>query len=291
LPETGPEAELRRRAFWSGTLTFGLVSIPVALFSAQRPPLISLRQLAPDGTPLRRLYTCPEEDRALDRDEIVRGYEVEPGKYVLLTEEELEAAEPEKSRDMVLRRFVRAERIDPSYFDRAYFLAPAGQSARPYVLLAETMERTGLAGLGTFVMRSKEYIVAILAEKGILRAETLRFADELRAPEDLGLPEPRTPSEEAVEKTVRAVRAATRKLLDTEVLKDRRAERLLRLVRRKLSSGEDVVHPEGEGYEEEEEGGVVDLMELLKRSVEQEAQPAEAPGKARGGGRPRAGRR
>ncbi|MBI5444442.1 MAG: Ku protein [Deltaproteobacteria bacterium] len=291
MPETSPEAELRRHAFWSGTLTFGLVSIPVALFSAERPSRVALRLLAPDGTPLHRRYTCPAEDRSLEWEEIVRGYEVEPGKYVVLTEEELEGAEPEKSRDIDLRRFVPADRIDPLYFDRAYFLAPAGQSTRPYKLLADTMERTGLAGLGTFVMRSKEYIVAILAENGLLRAETLRFADEVRAPEALGLTEPRAPSEAEVEKIARAVRAATRKFLDMDVLKDRRAERLMRLVRRKLASGEDVVHLAGEGHEEEEEGGVVDLMELLKRSVEREAEPSEASEKASGGGRRRAGKR
>lgn len=276
MSEQNPEGELRRRAFWSGTLTFGLVSIPVALFSAHRPAPVSLRMLAPDGAPLRRRYACPSDDRPLDWEEIVRGYEVAPAQYVLLTDEELEGLEPEKTRDIDLRRFVPVDRIDPIYFERAYFLAPAGHSTRPYQLLAETMERTGMAGLGTFVMRSKEYIVAILAENGLLRAETLRFPDELRTPEGVGLPqERRPPSASELERMVRAVRSSTRKLLDTDVLRDRHAERLQERIRQKLSTGEGVVSAKV-ASEEEEEGAVVDLMELLKRSVGV-AEPEPAP--------------
>src|SRR6185436_16804809 len=115
-------------------------------------------------------------------------YEIAKDKYVVVTDEELERLEPEKSRDIDLRHFVKAEEIAPMYFEHAYFLAPAGGSLKAYQLLAETMERKGRAGLATFVMRDKEYIVAILAENGILRAEILRFPDEIRTPKEIGLP-------------------------------------------------------------------------------------------------------
>src|SRR5207248_7073669 len=107
----------------------------------------------------------------------------------VVTDEELERLAPEKSRDIDLRRFVEAEAIPPMYFERSYFLVPAGGSAKAYRLLAATMEETHRAGIATFVMRGKEYLVAILSENGILRAETLRFSDEIRSPEDVGLPE------------------------------------------------------------------------------------------------------
>jgi DNA end-binding protein Ku len=277
LAERTAGGELQRRAFWSGTLTFGLVSIPVALLPAARPGGVSLRMLAPDGTPLQRRYTCPKEDRPLSWEEIVRGFEWERGRYVILSDDELEALEPEKSRDIDLRRFVPVEQIDPIYFDRPYFLAPAGTSTRPYRLLADTMERTGRAGIGTFVMRSKEYLVAILAERGILRAETLRFADEVRSAEDVGLPTAHAVGEAEIDRMTQAIRGATKKLLDTEALKDRYAAELLRLVERKRASGDGVIGLSEEAPPEEER--FVDLMELLKKSMQGSAAHKGAAGR------------
>ena len=146
--------------------------------------------LSPEGVPLRREFYDAKSKRAVDRDDIVRGYELEDDEYVVVTDEELESLEPQKSRDIDLRQFVDRDAIDPMYFDRAYFLTPAGESTKAYRLLAETMERTNRAGIATFIMRGKEYLIAILAEDGILRAETLRFADEVRTPDQIGLPEP-----------------------------------------------------------------------------------------------------
>src|SRR2546421_590780 len=120
---------------------------------------------------------------------MVRGFEYEKGKYVIVTDEELERLAPEQSRDIDLRKFVDLESIPPLYFDRSYFLAPSQGSEKAYRLLAETMEKNKLAGMATFVMRGKEYLVAIFPENGILRAETMRFADELRSPKEVGLPE------------------------------------------------------------------------------------------------------
>ncbi|HEY0671085.1 MAG TPA: Ku protein, partial [Longimicrobiales bacterium] len=172
--------EIRTRSFWSGTITFGLVSIPVNLFPGVRSQRAALRMLADDGTPLQRRFYCEKQNREVNGDEIVRGYETAKGKYVVVTDDELEALEPKKSRDIDLRRFVPAEDIDPLFFERSYYLAPAGESVKAYRLLAETMEKTGRAGIATFVMRGKEYLVAIVAEDGLLRADTMRFADELR---------------------------------------------------------------------------------------------------------------
>ena len=134
-----------------------------------------------DGTPLARRWFS-QDGTWLDDDDIVRGFEVDDDKYVVVTDEELEALEPRKSRDIDLRRFVPREAVDPRYFEHGYLLAPASDSTKAYRLLAAVMEETDRAGIATFVMRDKEYLVAILSENGVLHAVTLRFADELRSP-------------------------------------------------------------------------------------------------------------
>ena len=185
------EEQAGPRPFWSGTLTFGLVSVPVNLFPANKSSRAPLRMLSPDGEPLSRKYYSEKTEQDLDPDEMVRGYEIDKGKYVVITDEELERLAPEKTRDIDLKVFVPEESIPPVYFERGYFLTPAAGSEKAYKLLAETMEKSGKAGLATFVMRGKEYLVAIFAEHGILRAETMRFPDELRSPADVGLPKKR----------------------------------------------------------------------------------------------------
>jgi DNA end-binding protein Ku len=255
------------RSFWSGTITFGLVSIPVELYPAQRSRRVSLRMVAPDGTPLARRYFCPREGRALDRDEIVRGYEMEKDQYVVVTDDELEKLAPDKTRDIDLRRFVPASDIDPVHFERAYYLTPGGNSTKAYRLLAATMEQVGRAGIATFVMRGKEYLVAIFADNGILRAETLRFADEVRSPGDVDLPEPQEPPAAVVKKLEKAIAALSKEGLDEGDLADRSAERLRELVARKERTGEDVVSAP-EGVDPPPSDGVIDLMEVLKRSLQ-----------------------
>ncbi|MBW3572132.1 MAG: Ku protein [Gemmatimonadetes bacterium] len=267
------EQEAGARAFWSGTITFGLVSIPVALYAANRSTRVSLRMVSPEGTPLARRYFTSRDDRELDADEIVRGYEIEKDRFVIVDDDELERLAPERTRDIDLRQFVPASDIDPMYFERAYYLTPAGQSTKAYRLLARVMEDTGRAGIATFVMRTKEYLVAIIAEKGILRAETLRFADELRTPETVGLPEPAKPDAAQVRRMDREIGKRVEQKLNLKELKDESAERIDRLVRKKVRSGEDVVRPE-EGVEPPSD--VIDLMEILKRRL-QGVQDDDAP--------------
>ena len=282
------QEEVRTRSFWSGTLTFGLVSIPVALFPAQRSVRVSLRMLSPDGTPLRREYYDPDTDRTLDAADIVRGYELPGGEYVVVTDEELESLEPQKSRDIDLRLFVDRAAVDPAFFERAYFLVPAGDTSKAYRLLAETMERLDRAGIATFVMREREYLVAIIAENGILRAETLRFADELRSPEDVCLPEAPRVKAADVKRFEGAIRKRRAQAFDPGELHDRAAERLTELIARKQAAGEDVRISSAGGGEPSED--VIDLMQILKRSLasgtERKA-PKRAPAKRapRRGGR------
>lgn len=274
----------RVRAFWSGTLSFGLVSVPVDLFPANRSGGVTLRMLDEDGTPLSRRYYSPKTGREVPNDRIVRGHEIEPGEFVIVTDEELEALAPEKSRDIDLRQFVRADALDPILFERGYLLTPCGSSTKAYRLLAETMEQTGRAGIATFVMRGKEYLIAILAENGILRAETLRFHDEIRRPEDVGLPEMGRPRRARVDRLRKQIRARTAKTFDPSQLEDRHAARVRRLARKKQAQHEDVIRvPETPA---EEEPDVIDLMEVLKQRMRGRAEQPSPPGR-RGQGRSR----
>ena len=256
---------VRPRALWSGTISFGLVSVPVELFPANRPGRPGLRWLAPSGLPVQRRYASSEDGKEVPTSQLIRGYEVARGEHVVVTDAELEALLPEKSRDIDLTRFVPQEEVDPVLFERAYFLAPGGKSVKAYRLLGDVMERTGRAGIATFVMRDKEYLVAILAEGGILRAETLRFADEVRSADDVGLPKAKKPKAAKVEAFERLISARSEKTLDPDELVDPWTERIEALAEKKQKKGEDVVEvPEAA---EEERAEIVDLMEVLKRSL------------------------
>ena len=284
--EEGESGAAGGRPFWSGTISFGLVSIPVALFSATRArSSVGLRMLAEDGTPLERRYVCSKEEMPLDWDEIVRGYEVKKGKFVVVTDDELEAIEPKKSRDIDLRLFVDQDEIDPKYFERGYFLAPTGGSTKAYRLLATVMEKNKRAGVATFVMRTKQYVIAILAENGILRAETLRFADEVRTPGDVGLPEAQKPKAAAVQKFARAIQSRAKKVDFKEFLDDYN-ERLEKLARSKQKKKEDVIRVE-EPETEETGGEVIDLLQVLQRSLNSGGS-GRRPAKKGGGAKKRA---
>jgi DNA end-binding protein Ku len=256
--EAGP------RPFWSGTLTFGLVSVPVNLFPANRSSRSPLRMLSPDGEPLSRRYYSEKTERELDADQLVRGYEIDKDKYVVITDEELERLAPEKTRDIDLKRFVPADSIPPVYFERGYFLTPAGGSEKAYKLLAETMEKEEKAGVATFVMRGKEYLVSIFSEHGILRAETMRFPDELRSPADVGLPKKKKPAPATVKKFEKLISSKSKKQLSPRKLEDEQTEALLKLVKKKSASKKNVVEVE---TEKRETGKVIDLMSVLKKSL------------------------
>jgi DNA end-binding protein Ku len=276
--EHDERGESRRglRPFWSGTLSFGLVSIPVDLYSGTRAGGVALRMLGPEGTPLERHYYCPDDGSEVPNDELVRGYEYEKGEYVEVGDDELSALEPEKSRDIDLRLFVPATAIDPVYFDRSYLLAPAGDSSKAYRLLAEVMQRTGRAGIATFVMREREYLVAITAEDGLLRAETLRFHDEVRSIEGVGLPRAPELDRNDVKRFTELIAKHASERLDADALTDDAAVQLEKLANAKKRSKKDVVATDAE--EPEDQGArVLDLMQMLKSSLKDQAATKPKP--------------
>lgn len=267
------EGATTARPVWSGSLSFGLVNVPVDLYSAQRPGGVGMRMLGPDGAPLARQYVCPEEDEPLERDEIVRGYEVAKGKYVTVTDEDLEKLAPRRSRDIDLELFAPRDEIDPSFFVRTYYLVPAGEQAKAYRLLAEVLEETERAGIGRFVMRDKAYAVAIFADRGILRAQTLRFGDEVRDAGSLRVGKSKKVEGARLRKMEKALEGLAKKELAEGELRDEEPERLLELAREKRARGEDVVEvevPDAEPRQagaEEEGGEVIDLVALLKQRL------------------------
>ena len=260
-----PEEETSAgRPFWSGTLTFGLVSVPVSLFPATRGNRTSLRMLGPDGQPLARKYFAENTGKDLDADDVVRGYDVGKEKYVIVTDEELERLAPEKTRDIDLKQFVPAESIPPTHFERGYFLVPAAGSQKAYKLLAETMDKSELAGIATFVMRGKEYLIAIFSDNGILRAETMRFADELRSPSDVGLPKKAKTSKATVTKFEKLITNKSKKQFAPSKLEDKQADSLLKLVKKKQHKRGSVVRVEEEAESDQK---VIDLVQVLKKSL------------------------
>lgn len=279
MPKPKVDQESSARPFWSGTISFGLVSIPVDMFPANRSSHVGLRMLGPTGSPLRRRYVSAKTGRELVPEKIVRGYEIDKGKYVVVTDEELENLEPEKSQDIDLRRFVNKDAIPPLYFERGYFMAPAEGSTKAYQLLAAVMEKTGRAGIATFIMRGKEYLTAIVAEKGILRAETMRFQDEIRSPKDVGLPEKANVSEQLVRRFEQIVAKESAQELARDELHDETAAALLEIVKRKQTRKENIVESDEADNDEQPQA---DLMEALKRSL-------AAHGGARTGRQPEGG--
>ena len=220
--------------------------------------------LGPEGTPLSRRYYSQKSGRDLKDEDMIRGFEIAKDKYVFVTDEELDRLAPEKSRDIDLRKFVERDSIPPLYFERSYFLTPAGNTQKAYNLLAKTMEKIKRVGIATFVMRGKEYLVAIFSDHGILRAETMRFADELRSPADIDLPKKSKVPAATVRKFEKLISSRAKKGISPSKLEDDQTARLLNLVKKKQSKRANVVEVEAE---EKNDGKVVDMMEILKRSM------------------------
>jgi DNA end-binding protein Ku len=268
------------RAIWTGSLAFGLVNVPVAVYAATGDHTIHFHQFEA-GTSDRIRYQRVNErtGEEVDPSRIVRGHEIGDGGYVLVTDEELEAVEPGRSRTIEITGFVELADIDPVFYQRTYYLAPQGPDAeRAYALLRQAMEATGKAGIATFVMRGKEYLVTIRPEGKVLALETMFFADEVRDPEDElgGLPSGRAAPSRQLD--------IARQLIESmatgwrpEDYQDTYRERVADLIERKRR-GEEIVTER----EQPEQANVVDRMDALRRSAEAARSSGGRPGAARG---------
>lgn len=279
-PESNHEASAVR-GFWSGNLSFGLVSVPVSLITAQRTSRVALRMLGPDGTPLRRRYFSKDESRPLEAAEIVRGYEVDKDRFVVVTDDELRALAPKLSQEIDLTRFVPLADIDPMHFEHGYFLVPGKRSGKAYRLLARVMEERGRAGIATFVMRGKQYLIAITASGGLLRAETLRFSDELRSADELAIGENAAADSKAVEAFERQINMLRADALAADDLEDTHTQGLMALIEKKRSKGTDVIAARDVRFEDSAGAQIVDLLQYLKDSINSGGARSDASPKAK----------
>ncbi len=252
------------RTIWNGSISFGLVNIPVGLALATQRQDVSFRTLHREcGTPIKQKRWCPVHERDVEPDELVKGWEFAKGQYVLVEEADLEAVALQRSQSIAILRFVRLQDVDPVFFDRTYYLAPAGGEAqrKPYVLLLRAMEDSGMAAVGKFVLWGKENLCLIRAKSGALLLETLFFADDVRSKKEI---------EDAVEGT--AVQEAELQLAGQvisslsgdwapEDFANDYREDLKQMLEAKLA-GREVVAPEPVA-----ETPVIDLMEALRQSV------------------------
>jgi DNA end-binding protein Ku len=248
------------RSLWTGTISFGLVSVPVRMFSATeskelRFHFLDKRDLAPIGYDKVRRDTGEH----VDNDEIVRGFEVEKGRYVPLEDEDLDRLDVELTKTIDICDFVDLDEIDPIYFRKAYYLEPQNGAEKPYRLLVRALEETGKVAIAKVVIRNKQHLAALRPWNGTLLLETMYYADEVRQPESVdGSTRLRKPEVEMAKSLVENLSAT----FDPEKYDDTYRKELLHLLRAK-AKGKALPEPEPE-----EEGEVVDLMAALRESVE-----------------------
>ena len=259
-PFSGDEASMQ--GIWRGTISFSLVAIPVQLVKAVDHGRVSFRMLhIKDYSPLQRRMFCPEEEKMVPQDEIVRGYEIGPDKYILITDEELESVSPERSRTIEIIEFIDIKEVDPIYFDHPYYLVPSKGGEKAYQLLVEVMRRTNKAGLAKFVLGEREYLVAVKSNEGTLALITLHYSEEIITSEDVSQEE----KIEAGEKI--RFKDSIRKMMsdfNPEKYADRRRKKILDLLKKKMK---EIPPVEAPPVEEEEGEGPADLVAALKESM------------------------
>jgi DNA end-binding protein Ku len=268
---------LMARAIWSGTISFGLLNVPVKLYSAVARRGISLRELREsDGARIRHRRVAEGTDEEVPYEEIVKAYELAPDRYVPITKDEMAAIAPEKTRAIEVQDFVDLEEIDPIYFDSPYYLGPTDGAEKAYSLLAKAMEESGKVAIARFVFRNKEHLAALRPGGGVLTLTTMRFADEVVPPSELDV----LPSEQPkigkreVEMAEQLIESLTRDF-DPDQYHDEYREQLLGLIERK-AEGEDVLS--APTADEPEPTAAPDLMAALEQSIA--AVRGESDGKA-----------
>jgi DNA end-binding protein Ku len=261
------------RAIWSGAISFGLVNIPVKLYSAVSKKTVRFHQIdAESGGRVRQKRVGPDGEE-IAYEQIVKGYEIGPDRYVTISPEELESLEPQKTRTIDIEDFVDLEQIDPIYYDHPYYLAPDTGAAKAYRLLVDAMEDSGKVAVARVVLRSKEHLVAIRPRDGALAMETMLFADEVIPAESLD----EIAAADGDVKTSDRELAMANQLIESlaadfepEKYRDEYRERVLDLIERK-AQGETIVIEEPEAEPEK----VPDLMAALEASIASSKKPAK----------------
>jgi DNA end-binding protein Ku len=252
----------------SGTISFGLVSIPVRLYAAAGSAGVSFNMLhAKCGNRVRQQYYCPVDNVVVERGDIVKGYEFTKGQYVTVTDAELRALEGEKSQVIDIAEFVPLDRVDPIYFEKTYYLGPDKGGEKAYRLLADAMTKTDRVALAKFVMRGKESLVLIRAAQGGLMLHTMYFADEVRDFGEIDKGTTAKVKEGELELAVKLLGDLASDAFEPTKYADEYRQRVLDLVQGKVE-GKEVVA----AAPQQERAHVIDLMEALKTSLAQRAE-------------------
>jgi DNA end-binding protein Ku len=256
---------------WKGHLTFGLISIPIRLFSAARTERISLNQLHNEcHTRIRMPLFCPTHNRIVERSEIVKGYEYEKDQYVLFTEEELDKIDPPSARTMEILEFVKLDEVDPLYFDASYYVTPEDAGKKAYQLLLDAMESSGYAAIAKLTMHQRENIVILRPRAKGLTLHTMFYANEIRQVAEYGQPD-KTETKEQEKKLALQLIESLAAPFDASKYRDEYQASLRALIEAKLK-GEQVTqapHPQL--------APVIDLMEALKKSLAEKPAPPMKP--------------
>ena len=260
------------RAIASGQIAFGLVSIPVKLFSAaETSEKISFNMLHKDcGSRIQQQLFCPRDERTIDRAEIVKGYEFSKGQYVLFNEEELKQLEEKSTQQIDITEFVKSDQIDPIFFAKPYYLGPDKGGSRAYSLLARALEETGRWAVAKYAARGKGYLVVIRPLGKGLVMQQLYYPNEIRAIDELDLGDTEV-KESELRMAVQLAEMSASDSFDPSQYRDEVAERVRGLIQRKIE-GEEITA----GFAEEPKAQVIDLMEALRKSLGGAAKPAPA---------------
>jgi DNA end-binding protein Ku len=248
---------------WSGYLTFGLISIPVRLFSGARSSGISFHQLHRDDlTRVKQQLICPAENKVLERSEIVKGYEYRKNEYVVVEPEEIKQIEPKTAKNMEILEFVKTSEVDPVYFDSSYYMMPEEAGRRPYALLTKALEASKYVGIAKLTMHNREYTVFLRPHEGGLMLHTMYYEEEVRKVEGFGAPD--VELKDAEVKVAHQLIEALAAEWEPEKFKDDFQENLKNLIQTKLEGGKiaEVEKPK-------KIAPVVDLMAALKQSLAQ----------------------
>lgn len=248
---------------WSGYLTFGLISMPVQLYSGARGERVSFHMLHRDDlTRIKQQLYCPADDKVVERDEIVKGYEYRKGEYVVIEPDEIKKIEPKTAKAMEILQFVKADEVDPIYFESSYYLKPEEAGARPYALLAGAMEKMSYMAVAKLTMHNREYTVILRPYKHGLMLHTMYYSDEVRDMEGFGEEGTHADLKEDEMKVASQLIDALADRFDPERYHDTFQDNLRGLIKARLE-GQEVIAVEKPGRP----APVADLMEALKQSL------------------------
>lgn len=260
------------RAIWKGNISFGLVNIPVGLFTANTNDEISFRQLDRRNlAPIGYKKYNKENGEEVPAEEIVKGYEYESDRYVLISDEDLRRANPEKTQTVEITDFVDLAEIRPTYYDKPYYLGPLKKNFKAYALLREALQRSGKVGIAKVVIRSREYLAAVIPQGGVLVLEILRYPYEIRGTDDLELPGDNLEELGVTDRELAMAQVLIDGMTtewDPAKYTDSYRDDLMALVQQKIESGQTEVIDETPVPDAEPRTDVIDIMSLLKRSVE-----------------------